>query len=407
MFYKQMTTNYEIYKRLERINTEFNIFRETIGIYKYVSLFGVGQLAESWGYNFVKEWSNNDIVCFSDNNPNMWGKTIIDGLKCVPPGELSKYGDDMIVVILVEKCHQKAAISKQLEAENIKSIGIKMEWFYTDCLIEKYLDIQLPAAWNGSMDMGRYKKDINRDKKIAVYTCITGGYDDLIQPLVEDPRCDYYLLGLNKPENIGVYKWVDITGKIPECISGDYHRMNRYCKIHPNIFFPQYDYSIYVDGNIQINTIISHLPGKLGKVGIASYGIGGVADIYEHAASLWYRNGKGELDGRIRIQNQMKRYVKEGFPRFFGLTENGVLVREHNNGNCIRIMDTWWDEVLNYSRRDQLSFMYAIWKNGFTPQDIGYLGDTFRTDIEFSSKKHNIDNNFKIFNRQSSCEWTY
>lgn len=78
MFYKQMTTNYEIYKRLERINTEFNIFRETIGTYKYVSLFGVGQLAESWGYNFVKEWSNNDIVCFSDNNPNMWGKTIID-----------------------------------------------------------------------------------------------------------------------------------------------------------------------------------------------------------------------------------------------------------------------------------------------------------------------------------------
>ena len=207
----------------------------------------------------------------------MWGKTIIDGLKCVPPDELLKYGDDMIAVILVEKCYQQEEISKQLEAENVKSIGIKMEWLYTDDLIEKYLDIHLPAVWNGSMEMGKYKRDINRDKKIAVYTCIIGGYDDLIQPLVEDPRCDYYLLGLNQPENMGVYKWVDITGKIPDCIREDYHRINRYCKIHPHIFFPQYDYSIYVDGRVQIQTIISHLPEKLSKIGIASYGIGGVA----------------------------------------------------------------------------------------------------------------------------------
>ncbi len=389
----------EIYRRQECLKKEFNLFRELIGKYKYISLFGVGQRAENWGYNFVKDWSDNNIVCFSDNNVNMWGKTIIDGLKCVPPSELSKYGDDMIAVILVEKRCQKEAISKQLEAENVKSIGIKMEWLYTDELIEKYLDIQLPAVWNGNMEIGQYKKDINRNKKIAVYTCITGGYDDLIQPLVEDSRCDYYLLGLNKPENMGVYKWVDITAKIPDDIRGDYHRINRYCKIHPHIFFPQYDYSIYVDGNIQMHTIISHLIGKVGKVGIASYGIGGVADIYEHAVSLWCRNGRGELDGRIRIQNQMKRYSKEGFPRFFGLTENGILVREHNNEDCIRIMDTWWDEVLNYSRRDQLSFMYAIWKNGFIPQDIGYIGDTYRNGPEFSPKKHNIDNNFKIFNR--------
>ena len=95
----------------------------------------------------------------------------------------------------------------------------------------------------------------------------------------------------------------------------------------------------------------------------------------------------------------MKRYVKEGFPRFFGLTENGILVREHNNEDCIRIMDTWWDEVLNYSRRDQLSFMYAIWKNGFIPQDIGYIGDTFRNGPEFSLREHKINSNFKIFNR--------
>lgn len=388
----------EIYKRLNRFKIEFNIFIETIRKYKYISLFGVGKLAENWGYNFIKDWSDNNIVCFSDNNASMWGKNIIDGLKCVPPSELSKYGDDMITVILVQE-HYQEAISKQLEAENVKSIGIKMEWLYTDYLIEKYLDIHLPDAWSGSIDMGRYEKDINKGKKIAVYTCIVGGYDNLIQPLVKDSMCDYYYLGLNKPEDIGVYKWIDIAGKFPDAISGDYHRINRYCKIHPHIFFPQYSYSIYVDGSIQIQTPISHLLKKIGNIGIASYGMPFATDVYEHAISLWHRNGKGESDGRTRIQKQMKRYAEEGFPRLFGLTENGILIREHNNNNCIRIMDTWWDEVLNYSRRDQLSFMYAIWKNGFTPQDIGYIDDTFRNGPEFCFKEHNIDTNLKIFNR--------
>lgn len=382
-----------------RIKKEFDAFKKIIRKYKYISLFGVGRLAENWGYDFVKEWSNNNIVCFSDNNAHIWGKTIIDGLKCVPPSELSKYGDDMITVVLVQDCYQES-ISKQLEAENIKSVGIKMEWLYMDELIEKYLGIHLPDVWSGGTDMGRYERDINKEEKIAVYTCIVGGYDDLIQPLVEDSRCDYYYLGFNKSENIGAYKCVDITGRFPNAISNDYHRINRYCKTHPHIFFPQYDYSVYVDGSIQIQTNISHLLRKIGDIGIASYGMPFAIDTYEHAVSLWYRNGKGEPDGRIRIQNQMQRYAEEGFPRLFGLTENGVLVREHNNDNCIRIMDTWWDEVLNYSRRDQLSFMYAIWKNGFTPQDIGYIDDTFRNGPEFCFKEHNMDTNLKIFNRQ-------
>ncbi len=389
----------EIDIRQDRINTEFHAFREMLGKYKYISLFGVGKRAENWGYNFVKEWSDDNIVCFTDNNASMWGKTVIDGLKCVPPDELTKYGDDMIVVLLVQECYQEA-ISRQLEAVNVKSIGIKMEWLHANYLIEKYLDIHLPDVWGGSMDMGQYNKAIDKDKRIAVYTCIVGDYDDLIQPLVEDSRCDYYYLGLSRPENIGVYKWIDITGKFPDAVSRDYHRINRYCKIHPHIFFPQYDYSVYIDGSIQIQTTISHLLSKRGNIGIASYGMPFVADTYEHATSMWYRNGRGESDGRIRIRNQMQRYAKEGFPRFFGFTENGVLVREHCNENCIRVMDTWWSEVLNYSRRDQLSFMYAIWKNGFTMQDIGFIGDTLRNGPEFSVKDHNCDSNFKIFNRQ-------
>lgn len=382
------------------LKEEFEQFRRKIEKYKYISLFGVGRYAEHWGYEFVCEWCEDKIVCFSDNNSEMWGKTIVDNLKCVSPTELMKYREDMICIILVSKEKQDEIIM-QLKKQGIDSIIIKKEWLYIDDLMEKYLGIKLPDIWAGNAELGNYNKVVDEKKRIAVFTCIIGGYDDLQQPLVKDSKCDYFYLGLERPKDLGVYQWIDISDKIPEYIKGDFTRINRYCKLHPHVFFPHYDYSIYIDGKILIHTELFHLLIKIGKIGIASYKMPFAEDIYEHAIGAYFRNGYGEENGKERIKNQMQRYAKEGFPRYFGFTENGVMVREHMNCNCIQIMETWWSEILNYSRRDQLSFMYAVWKNGFLPEDVGYIDETFRKGPEFSIiPSHNKDySNAKKFNR--------
>lgn len=387
-------------KRTLLLKDEFETFKRKIEKYKYISLFGVGKSAEHWGYEFVCEWCADKIVCFSDNNSEMWGKTIVDDLICITPKELTKYGDDMLCIILVSKAKQEEIIM-QLEEQGIESIRIKEEWLFIDDLVERYLDIKLPDMWEGNAEMGKYNKVVDADERIAVFTCIIDGYDDLQQPLVRDSKCDYYCLGLERPENLGVYQWIDISENIPERLKGDFTRINRYCKLHPHIFFPQYKYSIYIDGKVIIHTELFHLLSRIGEIGIASYEMPFVKDIYEHASSAYLRNGYGEENGKEKIKKQMQRYAREGFPRYFGFTENGVMVREHMNYNCIKIMETWWSEILNYSRRDQLSFMYAVWKNGFTPKDIGYIDDTFRKGPEFSIiPSHKKDySNAKRFNR--------
>lgn len=383
--------------RITRFKKDFAHFREKTAQYKYVSLFGVGKMAESWGYRFVKEWSQGHIVCFSDNNSVLWGKTIIDGLKCVPPAHLAEYGSNMLAVMLV-KPELQEEIAGQLAAQGTEAIGISLEWLYIDEMIEQYLQIRLPPVWSGTFDMGHYNFSFEKDERVAVYTCILDGYDELRQPLVCDPQCDYYCLSMDKPDNPGIWQWIDVTGAFPLDITGDFTRINRYCKLHPHIFFPQYHYSIYIDGRIQIRKEISGLLTKIGKIGIAAYGIDSATmDTYEHASAMCFLRFKGESEKVIR--EQMQRYTNEGFPRYFGHTENGVMVREHHNESCIRVMDTWWNEVRNYSRRDQLSFMYAVWKNGFTPQDIGYIDDTFRKGPEFSVLEHNKDIRTKVFNR--------
>ena len=59
------------------------------------------------------------------------------------------------------------------------------------------------------------------------------------------------------------------------------------------------------------------------------------------------------------------KYKEENFPSNYGLTENNVIFREHNDAEVIKLMEDWWYMVENYSKRDQLSLMYVCWKNNF------------------------------------------
>ena len=65
------------------------------------------------------------------------------------------------------------------------------------------------------------------------------------------------------------------------------------------------------------------------------------------------------------MEQQMERYRLEGYPKNNGLIDSGILVRELHNEKVRKVMETWWKEILNGSRRDQLSFNYACWKNDF------------------------------------------
>ena len=88
------------------------------------------------------------------------------------------------------------------------------------------------------------------------------------------------------------------------------------------------------------------------------------------------------------VQKQMQKYKNEGFPHHYGFYECGVIIRKHNDQKCVDIMDTWWGEFINGAKRDQLSFMYAIWKNGLAKRDIAYLGATYWDDPIISGERH-------------------
>ena len=80
---------------------------------------------------------------------------------------------------------------------------------------------------------------------------------------------------------------------------------------------------------------------------------------------------KLKKDTKENIDKQLNVYRKEGFPEHYGLPQTCILLRYHNEESCIKLMETWWEQVKDYSHRDQLSFNYALWKNQETK--IKYL----------------------------------
>lgn len=70
------------------------------------------------------------------------------------------------------------------------------------------------------------------------------------------------------------------------------------------------------------------------------------------------------------IRAQMKKYKADGYPMNNGLAAATVVFRRHLNSDCIKFSNTWWEEIRNHSRRDQLSLNYSFWKNKLTYFEI-------------------------------------
>ena len=87
----------------------------------------------------------------------------------------------------------------------------------------------------------------------------------------------------------------------------------------------------------------------------------------EHQAILELKERKGYYkDTPVAMQRMVDLLKKEDFPENNGLIVASVLLREHQDPEVIELMEDWWYFVSNYTKRDQLSFNYVLWKKKFT-----------------------------------------
>lgn len=197
--------------------------------------------------------------------------------------------------------------------------------------------------------------------KGVVYTVITGGYDTLKEPWIIDRDYDYicYTDNKNLVSDVWTIRYIENEEGL------DNTRLARKYKVLCHEFLKEYDYSVYVDGKMQI-------VGNLREM-IERYSKGSPMLCFPHyerecayeeaEAFIKYREGKDKETGMIR--EQMKQYEAEGYSKNNGLIDTACLVRLHHNKELQKVLISWWNEIKNRSRRDQLSVGYACWKNNF------------------------------------------
>lgn len=249
----------------------------------------------------------------------------------------------------------------------------KSNYYLTNELKNKYVDYSVK------------EEDVLKKKNHVIYTCITGCYDNLIQQNFYNPEYNYICYTDNE-------EWISqkVIGiwEIRPLAKTEFSNAlnNRWHKTHPHELFPDYEDSIYMDGNIDIMTSYLFDQIKNKKCNIAIPIHFERKCVYDEIKRLRWN----KKISKHQLKN-IKKYLKEsGFPKNYGMNENNIIFRKHHEKTIIKIMEEWWTIIKDVAPRDQLSLSYVLWKNHISVSDIAIDNARLRTeDYHFYySEKH-------------------
>ncbi|CAN6561791.1 unnamed protein product [Malus baccata var. baccata] len=233
---------------------------------------------------------------------------------------------------------------------------------------------------NGGFKISNEDKEYMNSCKVVVSTCAFGGGDDLYQPIGMSEA------SLRKVCYVAF--WDDITLSTQEAaehrIDGDGfvgkwrvvvvkdlpfsdQRLNgKIPKMLPHRLFPHAKYSIWVDSKSQFRRdplgVLEALLWRSNSV-LAISEHGARSSVYDEAKAVVKKN-KAKPE---EVEVQLTQYRHDGLPedkRFNGkkaLSEASVIVREHTPLTNM-FMCLWFNEVVRFTSRDQLSFPYVLWR---------------------------------------------
>lgn len=187
--------------------------------------------------------------------------------------------------------------------------------------------------------------------KITVITCITGGKDNLRENLdIKRQSKAEWVAFMDKPTLSPTW-----TVKRAHNNFTDARRNSRIQKILPHLYCNS-EYSIYTDGNIRLLKTPEELVEKyLKDADLAVFKHPNRDCIYDEATRCAVKH----LDDPELIIEQAKYYEDNHFAKHKGLAECGIILRRHT-AKVREFNDCWWSHFCRFSKRDQVSFMYAV-----------------------------------------------
>jgi hypothetical protein len=213
---------------------------------------------------------------------------------------------------------------------------------------------------------------------LVVYTVALGGEFQLPSIDLHD-GIDYICFTDSIPESNSGWEIRVIDPIIP----ADLPRSSREYKIRPHIWLPEYDASLYIDTKVELMgnpaEFWSLLVSEDENISMGFVGHSYRETLMKEFEEVIHLN----LDSEVVVRHQLEDYVNH-YSELLNMRPiwGGIIARRHNQQSCIVAMECWMENVLRYSRRDQLSVLVGLQKNSFRNLKINSIdnfGSTFHT----------------------------
>lgn len=259
-----------------------------------------------------------------------------------------------------------------------------------------FIDIEIDVT---KKDYGKLKNPMDLERRenpnyfsedrIAVYTAIFGPYDRLIEPVTAPDNVDFFIFTDQEVAEDSVWQKMDIDlNQFSEyeldTISESGKLKNRFVKMHPRLFFDEYKYAMYVDGNIKVMTDVTEFLERVNEYGIVAHN--------HYRSGCAYVETQRCLDQNLITEEVYEEHVRylneEGLPEKYGLDECGVLLFEVHNEIAKTILEEWWQSFLQGAKRDQIHLPVVLHRHGIRPADISGLGNDMYSNYAFQKVNH-------------------
>lgn len=190
--------------------------------------------------------------------------------------------------------------------------------------------------------------------KLVIYTAVFGKSDILCAPTWPlpdiDKRC-YTDMGF-----WGETAYQIIQAQLDDPIG---RKSQRHVKIYWPEIFDNYQYSLYMDSNMQLRVDPAVFLGFLEP--------GSDILVFKHKSrKCLYDEAEecvalGLVNSGVAVR-QTSKYRSEGYPEKNGLYECTMIFRRHSEA-MKKFSEAWWEEVKAFTCRDQISFPYMAWKH--------------------------------------------
>lgn len=220
------------------------------------------------------------------------------------------------------------------------------------------------------------------NRRVVVYTCITGGFDELVEPMFVHSDVDYVIFSDHDLPQSPYFKKREC-----QYVDPNPRRTARYVKTHPHIILREYDVAIWLDANIMFKTSLTPflkiIQDSGADIGVVYHTIR--SGFIEEAAEC-ARIGADERDV---LEDQTSKYKADAISND-NLIETNFFIALLSRPNVRRFFDVWWAEICRFSLRDQVSVNYALSLSGASTTALLPKGRSVRDDGRFLIFEHKV-----------------